>query len=1009
MKLNSKCLLFVSLIILSTSSFYSIAFAHVTIPTSPSTSCGSLDSIDLRVHAANQIDERLALASSTNGLQMYTNRDFSLSSSTAWTPNPNSWTKKGTTTLDFTGVAGYNLYSSGTALAPNRLGTLISPRHFLAANHYTPNPGEVLGFIDASGNRIERTVMGIQNITGTDIEVGVLDSDLPDSVTYYPIVASTTLESMLQPLIDTNYFGFGTNYSTDVPIVIFDQEGKALISRLTGLNDAGIIHTYYTSGPYASFSEDVISGDSGNPGFLIVDNQPILLFDHHSNLSGPNYGSYISQINAAMTNLGGGYQVTQYDPSCFTQWVPNHIPTIFGSSSTPYIYNPIQSSSIAVTDFTAGDIDAGQTLIFSVLSLSGSGTTTPLNYTDFFTIATTTTKLTLYQKASIDPNIYGSTLTLNVKVQDTPSGNSLVGSTTLARTIFISNVNNDIVNGDIVYDSQFTSGGGMAPFGMKFDPQGTLFVKDQTSLNVYKFDTSGNSMGSIEGSTTPLHNFSQNAALDFYQGFMYMTERDGNKVLKINPDTGQYISTIGAYGTGAGQYQCPSGLTFDHLGNMFITDSCANKVMKYGPDGTFLLEFGSSGTSTTQFNTPTSIAADSLGYIYVADYSNNRIQKFDSNGNFVLQFGGLGTNNGDFDLPGAVVVDSHDNIYVADTNDSRIEKFDSSGNYITQFGTSGSGIAQFNGAYSLALDANDDIYVGDYSNNAIKKLIQLVAPQTPILQTSSDTGTSNSDGITTVTTPTFDIGCTNTRVVNLYANSTLVGSSTCSSNVSHITSSFLNIGTYNITATQGNNSFMSSSSLPFLLQVTNTSVVPGSISYSSTSGGSSGGGGGGGGTVIYTNNSVLTNSSSTVVTTPVLTTTLIQQDTVNIAPQKLTTLINKALTSTQQKNLKPLLSALGLQITKDNQLQINNIPLIVNKSVGTTGEDVRQLQKLLNALGYSVSKIGTGSIGKETTYFGPKTQYALATFQKANSIRPAVGYFGPITRAKMVGMMYNKI
>lgn len=940
---------------------------------------------------------------------MYTNRDFSLSSSTPWTPNPNSWTKKGTTTLDFTGVAGYLVYSNGTAIAPNSLGTLISPRHFIAAAHYSPNIGHILGFIDANGNRVERTIVGRENIPGTDIEVGVLDSDLPDSITYYPLVASTTLESMIEPLYDTNYYGGYKNPSTDVPIVVFDQEGKALIHQLTHLTNANVSHIPYTSGTRASFSEDVISGDSGNPGFIIVDNQPVLLFAHYSNVSGPNYGNYISQINTAMTNLGGGYQVTEYSPSCFTQWTINHIPAIVATSTVSYVYNPIQSSSTAVADFTGTDIDAGQTLTFSISSLTASGTTTPLNYSDFFTFATTSNKLILYQKANINPSIYGGTLTMTVKVQDDASGNSLVGSSTVSKLIFISNVDNSTSNGDIVYDSQFTSGGGMAPFGMKFDPQGTLFVKDQTSLNIYKFDASGNSIGSIEGSTTPLHIFDQNAALDFYQGLMYMTEQDGYKVLKINPDTGQYISTIGVHGTGAGQYQCPSGLTFDHLGNMFITDSCANKVMKYGPDGTFLLEFGSSGTSTTQFNTPTSIAADSLGYIYVADYSNNRIQKFDSSGNFVLQFGSLGTNNGDFNLPGAVVVDSHDNIYVADTNNSRIEKFDSSGNYIAQFGSSGSGVAQFNGAYSLALDANDDIYVGDYSNHAIKKLIQLVTPQAPVLQTSSDTGTSNSDGITTITAPTFDISCINTRVVNLYANSTLVGSSTCSSNISHITSSSLNIGTYDITATQGNNTFMSSSSASLMLQVISSAPAPSPVTYGST------GGGGGGGSYVYSNNAVYANNavvnlaSSTIPRVQYTPAKPIQQSMVDIAPQKLAALLNRALTPAQKQNLKPLLAALSLQMSKDGQLQVNNIPLAVDKSMGTAGEDVRQLQKLLNALGYPVSKIGTGSIGKETTYFGVKTKYALSIFQKTNGVKPATGYFGPITRAKIIGVIFGNI
>lgn len=68
-------------------------------------------------------------------------------------------------------------------------------------------------------------------------------------------------------------------------------------------------------------------------------------------------------------------------------------------------------------------------------------------------------------------------------------------------------------------------------------------------------------------------------------------------------------------------------------------------------------------------------------------------------------------------------------------------------------------------------------------------------------------------------------------------------------------------------------------------------------------------------------------------------------------------------------------------------------------TVGATGEDVRQLQVFLNANGYVVASTGAGSAGMESTYFGGLTKAALAKYQAAEGISPAVGYFGPITRA----------
>jgi parallel beta-helix repeat protein len=70
-----------------------------------------------------------------------------------------------------------------------------------------------------------------------------------------------------------------------------------------------------------------------------------------------------------------------------------------------------------------------------------------------------------------------------------------------------------------------------------------------------------------------------------------------------------------------------------------------------------------------------------------------------------------------------------------------------------------------------------------------------------------------------------------------------------------------------------------------------------------------------------------------------------------------------------------------------------------NLTIGSTGNDVTELQKLLLAAGFSIPALtnGTASYG----YFGGQTQAAVIAFQKAHGITPAVGYVGPITRAQL--------
>src|SRR3989344_5674532 len=65
---------------------------------------------------------------------------------------------------------------------------------------------------------------------------------------------------------------------------------------------------------------------------------------------------------------------------------------------------------------------------------------------------------------------------------------------------------------------------------------------------------------------------------------------------------------------------------------------------------------------------------------------------------------------------------------------------------------------------------------------------------------------------------------------------------------------------------------------------------------------------------------------------------------------------------------------------------------------------VKYLQQFLNEKGYLISRIGAGSVGLETTFFGRATETAVKAYQRAKSLT-ADGIFGLKSRASLSGIV----
>jgi len=92
-------------------------------------------------------------------------------------------------------------------------------------------------------------------------------------------------------------------------------------------------------------------------------------------------------------------------------------------------------------------------------------------------------------------------------------------------------------------------------------------------------------------------------------------------------------------------------------------------------------------------------------------------------------------------------------------------------------------------------------------------------------------------------------------------------------------------------------------------------------------------------------------------------------------------------------------------------------PFTSNLSRGMTGLEVKRLQQALNqTLTIPVAATGSGSIGQETTYYGPATANAVSRFQELyaeevlvpNDLQQGTGYFGNSTRTKLNNLLAQR-
>lgn len=275
----------------------------------------------LRKHLADFIDSKLVGTNPSTQTLAYNN----------WQDNGSSFTRNNSCWLNSSFLMCIPSWNTTTQRAAN--GALVSPRNVVYATHYRPNVGATVKFVRPDNTVFETTIesmmavdidlnqYGINSIYSTDVTIAKLAADVPSPFTFARIMPTNWLDYMPN-------LGYS---QPKVPVFNIEQFRRCRVFDL-GTVTVRPINSYIglinlaksTTAQRLNYHYDALAGDSGGAIMTTVNNTPVVLTTLKSGFgtgagagAGPNLTDYKNEINAAMTSLGGGYQLTEIDLTSF--------------------------------------------------------------------------------------------------------------------------------------------------------------------------------------------------------------------------------------------------------------------------------------------------------------------------------------------------------------------------------------------------------------------------------------------------------------------------------------------------------------------------------------------------------------------------------------------------------------------------------------------------------------------------------------------------------------------
>lgn len=180
----------------------------------------------------------------------------------------------------------------------------------------------------------------------------------------------------------------------------------------------------------------------------------------------------------------------------------------------------------------------------------------------------------------------------------------------------------------------------------------------------------------------------------------YVLDAGRYRVVEVDRGTGAIVGQFGGHqGRSTSRIGAARAIALDSVGNVYVADTAANRVVKLDPSLAYLTQWGTRGTGNGQFVQDYGVTVGpGLGsggtpaeVVYVTDGAAGRVQVFTTSGSYLRTFG-----EGVVSKPRQLTVDpGTEYVYVISAGPKRVDVFDRAGNAIFSFGSKGTGTGQF--------------------------------------------------------------------------------------------------------------------------------------------------------------------------------------------------------------------------------------------------------------------------------------------------------------------------